>query len=90
MNETPHIPPILATPGLRLVDVGTTESGTPYFMFHARRGPIREVVVYMRTEHPTRFVYGYAIRDNTTRTETAYHGIYGDPELDELGELEGI
>jgi hypothetical protein len=79
----------MADRGLRLEGWGTTERGYPYFRFRAVRGNVREVVLYITTDRPAKVMFAYSIWEASTHTLTSYHGPYGDPERDELGEMEG-
>jgi hypothetical protein len=102
---TPHLPPILLSPGLVLSEVGTTSKGTPFMKFetsphvldrharlpvHEQTPRLSEVVVYVTTTAPAKFVYGYSYTDLTTKTVVSYHGTTGDPEHDRLGEISGM
>jgi hypothetical protein len=79
----------MADRNLRLESWGTTEQGHPYFRFRAVRGAVREIVLYITTDRPTHVMFAYSIWEGSTHTLTSYHGPFGDPELDELGDLEG-
>jgi hypothetical protein len=102
---TPHLPPILLSPGLVLTEVGTTAKGTPFMKFETsphvleRQQRLRpevqvarlsEVVVYVTTSAPAKFVYGYSYTDLSTNTVVSYHGTNGDPEHDNLGDISGL
>jgi hypothetical protein len=74
--------------GLHLEAWGTTEKGYPYFRFRGVRGNVREVVLYVTVNRPAKVMFAYSIWDASTQTLTSYHGPFGNPELDELGDLE--
>lgn len=86
-----EIPPIMLTPGLRLVDITYDEDGCIRMKFFASAtSKVREVTVIIMTDQPTRVEYGYAIWDRTTSTVVTYRGPYGDPRRDELGPMFGV
>ena len=79
----------MADRSLRLESWGTTERGYPFFRFRSIRSNVREVVLFITTDRPAGVMFAYSIWESTTRTLTSYHGPYGDPERDELGDIEG-
>lgn len=85
-----HVPPILRTKGLKFLDAGITEAGNPYFLLGADSGKYRQVSIYLLVDSPGEIVYGYTVFDASTRTEITYHGQFGDPTKDTLGEIEGL
>jgi len=91
MND---LPPILRTPGLRVVDWGVTPQGYPFLRLaqtnRARRGPIRSVIVYLMCDRPGYWLFAYSYIDNETNVLVSKHGRAGDPELDEDGDWYGM
>lgn len=83
-----HVPPILKSKGLKVLDVGV-DDGHPFILLGADTGKVRRVTIYLLADTPGRFVYGYTIFDEKARAEVTYHGEHGDPDKDELGDIEG-
>jgi hypothetical protein len=71
----------MQTPGLRLVGIGTTPDGRPYFKFITNRKRVVDVIVVL-TNDPTTLVYSYQLFDEETETTQRYLGTYGDPMRD--------
>lgn len=82
------LPPILATPGLRLLEIGEDEKGA-YLKFGATRRRVREVTVYLMTGVKVEWQYVYSMWDPTTRTVTTYRGKHGDPTKDRRINIQG-
>lgn len=81
------LPPILQTPGLKLVGMAA-DGGNQYLIFKTpRRKP--PVMVAVRVVGPGGFVYVYTVINHDTHTMTTYVGPYGDPSKDQ-SELDGI
>lgn len=82
---TEHLlPPVLATPDLRLVACGSEKDGTAWMRFATAgrsSNPVREVVILVRTAG--KFSYEYSIYDGSLHTINQYRGDHGDPEQDE-------
>jgi hypothetical protein len=86
-----ELPPIFRTPGLRFVGIGRTERGNSYLKFISHEdGHEQSVIVYIITDQPTKFKYGYSLWDRTTRSLVTYNGSFGDPSKDNLGDIIGI
>lgn len=79
------MPPILRTPGLRLIKMGTTNRGV-YFLIGSRR-PKRQIAIVV---HGERVFYTYTILDPETKTMVSYKGTHGDPTKDEQTDLDGL
>lgn len=77
----PALPPILQTPGLRLVAMGTTPDGRPWLKFTTSRVKVNDVIIVM-TNDPTTLVYSYTLYDHATETTQRFTGTYGDPTRD--------
>lgn len=78
----PTLPPILQTPGLRLVAIGTTETGHQWLKFTTSRVKVNDVILVM-TSNPTTLIYSYSLYDHETETTQRYTGPYGDPKRDQ-------
>lgn len=78
MSDDPLLPPIMQTPGLRLVAI-VHDEGQTIMKFVTQRKRVREVVLILTDHDP---IYGYSMYDETTNTITHYSGIFGDPTLD--------
>jgi len=85
---TRKIPPILKTPGLEIIEIGTDKEGF-YIKFGANRNNVREITIYMTTPGPAKWTYHYAVYDPTTETVVTYRGRYGDPEKDTRLDIRG-
>jgi hypothetical protein len=81
----PELPPILRTPGLRLIGI-SSDNGWTHFHFESKR-PKREVMIAV-SGHNVRFTY--TMIDAETHTLISYHGPHGDPERDEISVIGGI
>lgn len=77
----PALPPILQTPGLRLVAIGTADDGRQWLKFITNRRKVNDVIVII-TNDPTTLVYSYSLYDEETETTQRYIGTYGDPTRD--------
>lgn len=75
------LPPILLTPGLRLIEMGTNRQGT-YLKFGVDNNDVREITIYMISPGPTTWKYVYSMWDEATRTVITYRGKHGDPTKD--------
>ena len=85
------LPPILRG-DLRLDSIGQSEHGYPFVRFISEDDDdtVRSVVVYLTTSKPTKLLYGYSVWDPETRSLTSYHGEYGDPLRDSVGDIDAI
>jgi len=83
------IPPILKTPGLRVIEIGENEHGA-YLKFAVDEGDVREVTILMQSNQPVRWAYQYSVYDRTTETVVTYRGRYGDPQRDRRIDLRGV
>lgn len=87
-----HLPIILRTPGLRLVEMGEDEDGA-YLKFWCESEAdgllVREVVVYMHADQPVRWTFVYAIYDKETNTITTRRGRTGNPKRDRVIDVRG-
>ena len=83
------LPPILQTPGLRLIEIGNNEKGA-YLKFAVDENDVREVTVYMQAVGPVKWMYEYSIWDEATRTVSSYKGRRGDPTRDRRTEIRAI
>jgi hypothetical protein len=84
MSEQHLLPPVLATPDLRVVAAGVEKDGTPWLRLATMgrsSNPVREVVVLVRTAGG--FDYEYSIYDGSLHIINQYRGQYGDPDQDE-------
>jgi hypothetical protein len=77
----PSLPPIMQTPGLKLVTIGTTNDGRQYLKFITSRRRVPVVIII--TNDPTALVYAYNLYDEETHTTQWYIGTYGDPTHDQ-------
>jgi hypothetical protein len=84
------LPPIMQSRLLRVIRMGVNHDGLPFMVLVARYGSVRRLVVYLKTDQPAAWEYGYEIYDPQTRTKTSYIGPHGDPTLDEVADLEGV
>lgn len=78
-------PPIMLTPGLRLIGVGKLPNGQAFMKFATTgrsSNPIREVAVLITSG--SEWVFEYAYWDADTRLIKTYRGIHGDPDKDQL------
>ena len=80
-----ELPPILQTPGLRMLGMGTTDRGL-YFKLGSKH-PKRMIAIVV---HGAQVFYEYTMLDPETRTMQTYRGPYGDPEKDEPTGLDGL
>jgi hypothetical protein len=78
----PSLPPVMQTPGLRLVAIGQTDDGRSYMKFTTNRRRMPDVVIIIAND-PTKFVYVYSLFDDNTSTIQHYAGVYGDPTKDQ-------
>lgn len=86
-----YLPPIFKTPGLRFVGIGQTERGNSYLKFTSYNdGHEQSVNVFIITDQPTKFTYGYTLWDKQAKAVVTYHGHYGDPERDQIGDITGV
>ena len=80
---SPFLPPIMQTPGLRLVAIGERD-GKPFLKFSTAgdEAGVREVVLFVKTRGPIQFVY--STYDKETHTTISYAGPHGDMEKDTI------
>lgn len=81
------LPPILRTPGLKLIGM-RQDGGNQYLVFSTPRRK-HPVMVAVRVVGPGGFVYVYTVMSHDTQTMITYVGPYGDPTKDQ-SELDGI
>ena len=79
------IPPIFQKSTFRLKQVGQTNEGL-FFLFVSTR-PHREVVIFIHSEN---VIYTYSLYDKETKTMVTHRGPYGDPERDEVLDVDGL
>jgi len=84
------LPPIMRNSLLRVRRMGIDEQGHPYMVLTARYGHIRKLVVYLQVDRPAEWVFGYEVYDPDTKSRTSYIGTHGDPDRDEVHDLEGV
>jgi hypothetical protein len=80
----PPLPPIMRTPGLRLIAIGTDQKGRTYLKFSTDSGRHPNIVVLL-TNRATKVTYAYTVveqLDDITDSVTTHVGPYGDPALD--------
>ena len=82
------LPQILASPGLKLIEIGEDDRGA-FLKFASTRNRVRMVTVYMMADGPIRWAYAYASYDPSTRTVVSYEGKHGDPEKDKRINMKG-
>jgi len=75
---------------LRVTRMGYTAEGHPYLLLTARYGHIKKLVVYLKSDQPAEWEFGYEVYDPGSGTRTSYIGPHGDPDLDESVELVAI
>jgi hypothetical protein len=92
MSDPPFdpLPPIMRNSLLRVRRMGVTNDGHPYILLTARYGHIRRLVVYLSTDRPAEWQFGYEVYDPDTRSRISYIGTHGDPDQDEIHDLEGV
>lgn len=76
------LPPILQTPGLKLVGL-REEEGHQYLVFRTSNRRNKPIVVVVRVFAPGEFIYIYTVTDRRTKTIITYQGPHGDPLRDE-------
>jgi len=87
-----NLPPILMTVDLRLIGMGKTPKGNSYLQFATPgtgEGKV-EVIIYVSTETPGGFLFGYSLWDIEAHAIVSYHGPHGDPDKDHLGQIDGV
>jgi len=89
-QPSPNLPWVLKQKGLRLLDMVLNDEGHTILTFRAPLGPVREVVITMVSNLPVEWTYGYTIKDRHSKTAATYTGRYGDPDKDDLVDIEGF
>jgi len=89
-QPSPNLPWVLKQKGLKLLDMTLDDDGHTVLTFRSPLGPVREVLITMVSSQAVTWAYGYTIRDRYSKTATTYAGSYGDPEKDQVVDIEGF
>ena len=75
---------------LRVTRMGYTDEGHPFLVLVARTGHVRKLVVYLKSDQPAEWLFGYEMYDPGSGTMASYVGPHGDPDRDDSVGLDAI